>query len=103
MYAVTFPLLSPRRSQTLKVSSSEYKNTLRTGYVNLKKIYCDLFDSLTAMHLFFYFRLLAFLLPKVANKISDGNPLKAELGIFIEEQGPQVLRVFGRGPRIMKV
>ena len=39
----------------------------------------------------------------VANKITDGYLLKAKLGIFIEEQGPQVLRVFGRGPQIMKV
>ena len=37
------------------------------------------------MHLFFYFRLLALLL-NVANKITDGNPLKAKLGIFVDEQ-----------------
>ena len=44
------------------------------------------------MHLFFYFfHLLGFLLLNVANKITDGNPLKAKLLIFIEEQGPQVL------------
>ena len=36
MYAVTFRLLSPRWSQISKVSSGEYKNTLRTDYVNLK-------------------------------------------------------------------
>ena len=39
------------------------------------------------MHLFFYFRLLALLLVNMANKITDGNLLKAKLGIFIEEQG----------------
>ena len=39
------------------------------------------------MHLFFYFRLLAFLSLNVANEITDGNPLKAKLGIFIEDQG----------------
>ena len=39
------------------------------------------------MHLFFYFCLLTFLLLNVANKITDGNPLKAKLSIFIEEQG----------------
>ena len=48
------------------------------------------------MHLFFYCRSLAFLLLKVANKITES--LKAKLGIFVEEQGPQVLRVFGRRP-----
>ena len=51
----------------------------------------------------FYFGLLAFLLLNVANKIADENLLKAKLGIFIKEQGPQVLRVFGREPPIMKV
>ena len=55
------------------------------------------------MHLFFYVRLLAFLLLNVANKIIDGNLLKAKLGIFIEEQGPQVLRFFGRRLQIIKV
>ena len=39
------------------------------------------------MYLFFYFRLLAFVLLNVANKITDGNPLKAKLGIFIKKQG----------------
>ena len=39
------------------------------------------------MHLFVYFCLLAFLLLKVAKKITDENLLKAKLGIFIEEQG----------------
>ena len=39
------------------------------------------------MYLFLYFRLLAFLLLNVANKIIDGNPLKAKLGILIKEQG----------------
>ena len=39
------------------------------------------------MHLFFYFRLLALLLVNMANKITDGNLLKAKLGIFIEDQG----------------
>ena len=38
------------------------------------------------MHLFFYFRLLAILLSNKANKITDGNPSKAKLGIFIEEK-----------------
>ena len=59
--------------------------------------------SLTVLHLFFYFRLLAILLLNVTNKITDGNPLKAKLGIFIEERGSQVLKIFGRGPPIMKV
>ena len=36
MYAVAFVLLSPRRSRISKVSSGEYKNTLRTDYVDLK-------------------------------------------------------------------
>ena len=45
-----------------------------------------MFNSLTALHLFFYFRLLAFLLLKVVNKITDGNPFKVKLSIFIEEQ-----------------
>ena len=58
---------------------------------------------LIVMHLFFYFRLLAFLILNVANKITDENPLKAKLGNFFEEQGQQVLIVFGRGLRIMKV
>ena len=31
--------------------------------------------------------MLAFLLLNVANKITDGNLLKAKLGIFIKEQG----------------
>ena len=34
----------------------------------------------------------------MANKITDGNPLKPKPGVFIEEQRPQVLRFFGRGP-----
>ena len=55
------------------------------------------------MHLFFYFRLLAFLLLNMANKIADGNLLKATKGIFIEKQGSQVLRVFERGSQIIKV
>ena len=38
------------------------------------------------MHLFIYFRLLAFLLLNVANKITDKNPLTVKLDIFIEEQ-----------------
>ena len=50
------------------------------------------------MHLFFYCRSLAFLLLKVVNKITDRRSLKAKLGIFVEEQRPQVLRVFGRRP-----
>ena len=45
------------------------------------------------MHLFCYFRLLAFFC----------LPLKAKLGIFIKEQGPQALKAFGRGPRLIKV
>ena len=40
------------------------------------------------MHLFFYFHLLALLLLNRANKITDGNLLKAKLVIFIEEQWP---------------
>ena len=36
MYAVTFALLSPKLNQISKVFSGEYKNTLRTDYVNLK-------------------------------------------------------------------
>ena len=39
------------------------------------------------MHLFFYFRLLFFFLLSLANKITDGNSLKAKLSTFIEEQG----------------
>ena len=35
IYAVTFALLNPRRSRISKVSSGEYKSTLRTDYVNL--------------------------------------------------------------------
>ena len=38
----------------------------------------------------------------MANKISDGNQSRTKLGNFIEEQGPQVLRVLGRGPLITK-
>ena len=38
------------------------------------------------MHLFFYFCLLAFLLLNMANKITDGNLLKAKLDIFIKDQ-----------------
>ena len=87
MYAVTFALFSPRRSRILNVFSGEDKNTLRTDYANLKKIDRDLFNSLTVMQLFFYFRLLAFLLSNVVNKITDENPLKAKLDIFIEEKG----------------
>ena len=85
MYAVTFALFSSRRNRISKVSSGEYKNTLRTDYVNLKYIDCDFFNSLTVLHLSSYFRLLAFLLLNVANKITDKNPLKAKLSIFIEE------------------
>ena len=35
------------------------------------------------MHLLFYFHLLV-------NKINDGNPVKAKLGIFIESRGTSV-------------
>ena len=42
---------------------------------------------MTAIHLFFYFRLLAFLLLNMANEITDESPLKSKIGIFIEEQG----------------
>ena len=49
------------------------------------------------MHLFFYFRLLAFLLLNVANKIIDGNPFKAKLGIFIEEQGATSVESLWKG------
>ena len=38
------------------------------------------------MHLFFYFPLLTFLLLNVANEITDGNPLKSKLSIFMAEQ-----------------
>ena len=55
------------------------------------------------MHLFFYVRLLAFLLLNVANKITYGSSLKAKLVVFVYEQGPQMLIVFGRGPQIMKI
>ena len=44
-------------------------------------------NSLTVMHLFFYFCLLASLSLNVANKITDGNPLKAKLDVFVEKQG----------------
>ena len=103
MYAVTFALLSPSRIRISKVSLSDYKNTLRTEFFIEKKIVRDLISSFTIMHLFFYFRLLAFWLLKGANKITDGNPLKAILGSFVEQQGATMLRVFGKGARIMKV
>ena len=45
-----------------------------------------MFNSLTVIHLFFYFRLLAFLLSNKAIKITDRNPSKAKLDIFIEEK-----------------
>ena len=41
---------------------------------------------MTVIHLFFYFRLLAILLSNEANKITDGNPSKAKLGVFVEEK-----------------
>ena len=63
-----------------KVSSGEYKNTLRIDYVNLNYNACDLFNSLTVMHLFFCFYLLAFLLLNVVNKI--GSDYFAVSGIF---------------------
>ena len=34
---------------------------------------------------------------------SRGHDQRPELGIFTDEQGPQVLRVFWRGPRLMTV
>ena len=49
------------------------------------------------MHLFFHFRLLAFLLLNVANKITDGNPLKSKLGIFIEVQGTKSVKSLWKG------
>ena len=49
------------------------------------------------MHLFFYCRLLAFLLLNVANKITDGNPLKEKPGIFIEEQGATSVESLWKG------
>ena len=55
------------------------------------------------MHLFLYFRYLAFLLLNVANEITDGNPLKAKLDIFFKEQGATSVESVWRGPRIMKV
>ena len=39
----------------------------------------------------------------VANTETNENLLKVKLVIFVEEQRPQVLRVFTRGSRIMKV
>ena len=48
------------------------------------------------MHLFFYFRLLAFLLLNGVNKITDGNLSKAKVSTFIEEQATNV-RVYERG------
>jgi len=41
--------------------------------------------------------LLAFLLLNVANKITDGNPLKTKLGIFIDEQGATSVESFEGG------
>ena len=49
------------------------------------------------MHLFFYFRLLAFLLLNVVNTITDGNPLKIKLDIFTEEQGPTSVESLWKG------
>ena len=49
------------------------------------------------MHLFFYFRLLAFLLLNLANKITDGNPLKTKLDIFIEVQGATSVESLWKG------
>ena len=49
------------------------------------------------MHLFFHFRLLAILLFNVANKITDGNPLKAKLGIFIEKHGTTSVESLWKG------
>ena len=49
------------------------------------------------MHLFFYFCLLAFLLLNVVNEITDGNPLKAKLGICIKEQGATSVKSLSKG------
>ena len=87
MYAVTFALLSPRRSRISKVSSSEYKNTLSTDYVSLKKIDCDLFYFFDCNAFVLLLSFVSFLLLNVANVITDGNPLKVKLGISIEQQG----------------
>ena len=64
--------------------SRVHKNMLCIDYLYLKCIDCDLLNSLTVMHLFLYFPLLAFLLLNVANKISEENLSKAKLSIFIE-------------------
>ena len=42
---------------------------------------------MTVIHLFFPFCLFTFLVLNMVNKITDRNPLKSKLGIFIEEQG----------------
>ena len=63
------------RAEHQRPPLGEYKNTL-----------CTEFNSLTVMHLFVYFYLLTLLSLSVASKITDGNPLKAKLDIFIEEQ-----------------
>ena len=51
------------------------------------------------MHLFFYFLLLAFLLLNVANKITNGSPLKAKLGTFVEEQIATSVESLWKGAR----
>ena len=55
------------------------------------------------MHFFFHFHLLPFLLINLANKITNGNPLKAKQDIFIEKAGATGVKVFGRGATSVKV
>ena len=55
------------------------------------------------MHLFCYFGSLGFLLLNVANIITDGNPFKTKLDIFIEEHGATSVESLWKSPRIMKV
>jgi len=43
---------------------------------------------------------LAFLLLNVVNKITDGNPLKTKLSIFIDEQGATSLESLLKGATV---
>ena len=52
---------------------------------------------MTVTNLFFYFRLLAFLLLNVANKTTLENSLQAKLGTLIEEQGATKVESLWKG------
>ena len=45
------------------------------------------------MHLFFYFVLLTFLFLNVAKKITDGNSLKAKLGILLKSRATKFVHM----------